>query len=200
MSEALRTKLRRTVGCCVALLVGVVIGFLAAASFDVLDAFADLRELNRCEDAQHDIVLALRQYAEEHGALPESLDALAVEGLIDKGELYCSVSNLPYLYVFEGLQVSPDVLEYSTCVLVCRKAPHGQLVPYARWSGHATSVKVGELVGHLEHDRVRLVELLESGPHGGVLKRLLGLDSPSSSANPADAQGVTTGSSGGGRE
>jgi hypothetical protein len=183
------------------LLVGVVIGFLAGGVFrDVSKALADLRALNACENAQHDIVLALRRYAEQHAALPESLDALAVEGLIGKGHLYCSVSNLPYLYVFEGLHVSPDALEDNTCVLVCRKAPHGQLVPYARWSGHATSVKVGELVGHLEHDRVRLVELLEPRSHGGVLKRLLGLDSPSSSANPADAQGVTTGPSGGGRE
>jgi hypothetical protein len=156
-------------------LLGAVVGFTIAFGPEVARRLQAGRLSSQCKGSQHEIVLALQEWAKGHGALPPSLEQLVEDGLIKADALHCPASGRRYIYLFEGVPVRPqDITNPDTCVLACPGFVHEGAKPYFRWQSAAyASISSEDLIGGFEDDPVRLAELLEPVSHGDLLKRLL---------------------------
>ena len=111
------------------LVVIAIIGILMAAVRPSINAANDRESVTECEGHLAQVQLALREYVEDHGRMPASLDEL-VRGryLLDDEVLYCAKTHSRYAYH----PVSPDAPDQPVIVSCVPpttpqgKRPHGQ--------------------------------------------------------------------------
>jgi prepilin-type N-terminal cleavage/methylation domain-containing protein len=119
------------------LVVIAIIGILVASVRPSVTAAHDRANIALCESREAQIQVAMRQYVEDHGQMPATLDELVrARYLLNEETLHCSKTGLPFAYH----RVSPDG-DRHTVIVSCvapntprGKRPHSQGTAYVALS------------------------------------------------------------------